>query len=278
MAQVDHHVILFEDLSFCGNHKHVFWPKDNLPNFNDKVSSIFVLKGNWTFYRDTGFRMPYPGCFEPCRLSNVEEHNIKDNDMSSLQPSSDPPDMPKDSSCKNCPQNAILFEHPFFHGRHQHVVSHALLWHTPLENRVSSVAIECGNWIFREKDHGENHEAGPGIYPNIMDLGLQNDRTYYVFDSGPTASHFEPHVILFKNRWFEDEHKHVFCREPNLNAPDDNSFNDQVESIVVLSGHWRFYRHRDFREAYDVVLEPGIYPDIAEYGINRNDMSSLEPV
>ena len=36
------------------------------------------------------------------------------------------------------------------------------------------------------------------------------------------------HVILFENAQFHGQHKHVFRAEPNLNAADDNFFNDKV--------------------------------------------------
>ena len=35
-------------------------------------------------------------------------------------------------------------------------------------------------------------------------------------------------VILFQHANFHGAHKHVFVEEANLNAGDDNSFNDQV--------------------------------------------------
>lgn len=36
------------------------------------------------------------------------------------------------------------------------------------------------------------------------------------------------HIILFENINFHGAHKHVVYDEPNLNASDDNFFNDRV--------------------------------------------------
>ena len=52
------HAILFENADFQGNHKHVFDHIHNLSNqvdefnFNDKISSLVVLEGNWQFFKD----------------------------------------------------------------------------------------------------------------------------------------------------------------------------------------------------------------------------------
>ena len=38
-----------------------------------------------------------------------------------------------------------------------------------------------------------------------------------------------PQVILFEHQNFHGKHKHIFQDEPNLNADDDNEFNDWIE-------------------------------------------------
>ena len=58
------------------------------------------------------------------------------------------------------------------------------------------------------------------------------------------------HVVLFKNANFHGDHKHVVAAEPNLNASDDNGFNDAVSSLVVLDGNWRFYMDAGFKNPY----------------------------
>ena len=87
-----------------------------------------------------------------------------------------------------------------------------------------------------------------------------------------------PHVILFEHANFHGAHKHVFGPEPNLNAGDDNFFNDRVSSIVVLEGTWAFFRNANFNGRYARTLGPGLYPNVGNVDIQNDDMSSLQPV
>lgn len=64
-------------------------------------------------------------------------------------------------------------------------------------------------------------------------------------------------VTLFEHNSFHGAHKHVFDYEPNLNASDDNFFNDRVSSLVVEDDEWAFYRHGDYVGQYAHRLGPG---------------------
>ena len=77
---------------------------------------------------------------------------------------------------------------------------------------------------------------------------------------------------------FHGAHKHVLRAEANLNAPDDNYFNDRVSSLVVFSGQWDFFRNSNFQTSYGVVLSKNIYPFVGDVGIRNDDMSSLRPL
>jgi Beta/Gamma crystallin len=85
-------------------------------------------------------------------------------------------------------------------------------------------------------------------------------------------------VILFQDANFHGAHKHVFDHETNLNAPDDDSFNDRVSSIVVFSGNWKFFKDSGFQNPYPVVLGPGLYNFVGKFKITNDDMSSLTTV
>ena len=85
-------------------------------------------------------------------------------------------------------------------------------------------------------------------------------------------------VILFENASFHGAHKHILKAEPNLNAPDDNYFNDKVSSLVVFSGQWDFFRNANFQTSYGIVLSKNIYPYVGDVGIRNDDMSSLRPL
>jgi len=102
-------------------------------------------------------------------------------------------------------------------------------------------------------------------------------------DAAPTVSGglVDNHVMLFEDAHFHGAHKHVFTREDNLNADDDNFFNDKVSSFVILSGLWVFFKDSQFHNAYASGTEFGPAIDgswVEALGIKNDDMSSLLPV
>src|SRR5262249_19015038 len=123
---------------------------------------------------------------------------------------------------------------------------------------------------------------GPGVYPWVGAVGIQNDdmSSLQPTDEPPTR---EPriiatHTVLFEHAQFHGAHKHVFAAEGNLNAREDNFFNDRVSSIYVAQGIWEFFRDANFSNAYRPALGPGAYPWVANVGIANDDLSSLRPV
>ena len=184
-------VVLFKNANFHGDHKHVVAAEPNLNagddhGFNDAVSSLVVLDGNWRFYADAGFKNPYPMVLGPGLYPSLSPAKIANNSMSSLQPTNEP----------------------------------ATVRGTP----------------------------------------------------------FHAHAILFKDANYVGDHKHVFAAEPNLNASDDDGFNDAVSSLAILTGNWEFYANSGFQAPYKPVLGPGGLPFVANIGIKNDDMSSLQPV
>lgn len=53
---------------------------------------------------------------------------------------------------------------------------------------------------------------------------------------------------------------------------------DQVSSIIVYSGVWRFYRHKGLIEPYTPDLGPGHYPFVNYLGWLNDDCTSFEPI
>src|SRR5258708_31107895 len=84
-------------------------------------------------------------------------------------------------------------------------------------------------------------------------------------------------VVLFIDADLHGAHKHIYDQEPNLNAGDDNGFNDQVSSLAVLSGNWQFFADSNFNQPYPPILGPGIYRFVGNVGIKNDDLSSLRP-
>ena len=82
-------VILFEHVNFHGAHKHVFVEEANLNSsddnfFNDRVSSVIVVEGVWTFYKDSNFSGRKSNAVGPGRYSSVTAINIDNDAISSL--------------------------------------------------------------------------------------------------------------------------------------------------------------------------------------------------
>lgn len=88
-------IILFENEDFCGKSINVVHAQTDLSlfkegNFNDRTSSITILSGNWSFYRDPNFGSPFthrsaPLVLGPGSYRSISDLGIEDNQISSLR-------------------------------------------------------------------------------------------------------------------------------------------------------------------------------------------------
>jgi len=295
------HVILFEHANFHGGHKHVFRAEPNLNAgddnfFNDRVSSIAVLKGHWAFYRHANFVDRYPVVLGPGLHSFVGNIGIQNDDMSSLQPTRDAPTV----QGQPIEGHVILFEHINFHGAHKHVFRAEDNLNANDDNffndRASSLAVLQGNWQFyRHAAFGDAYKQpdvdppkalllGPALYSWVEDVGIRNDDMSSLDPKNDqkdeiVGSPIEGHAVLFEHINFHGAHKHVLRAEANLNASDDSFFNDRTSSIAIVRSSWGFYRHANFVDQYPPLLGPAstIYPWVEDVGIQNDDLSSLQP-
>jgi hypothetical protein len=182
-------------------------------------------------------------------------------------------------------QQVVLFEHANFHGAHKHVFGAESNLNAGDDNsfndRVSSLAAINGSWsFFRDAGYRGQYQGGaltPGLYPWVEAVNIKNDDLSSLRCTSSAGLAVAPHAILFEHANFHGAHKHVFGSESNLNAGDDNFFNDKVSSVVVLAGTWEFFRDSEFQGSYGVVLGPGVYPWVEAVKIKNDDMSSLRP-
>jgi len=289
-GSVDNEVILFEHSGLHGAHKHVFADEPNLnagddDSFNDVVSSLVVLKGVWSFFRDANFIAPYP--IPPLLAGvypSVVDQGIANDDLSSLRPTIPTPVAVGDDVAGH----VILFEHRDFHGRHRHIFNAEPNLNADddsgFNDIVSSIVVVSGNWqFFRNSGFDDDYPSilGPGIYPWVEDVAIRNDdmSSLQVVDQEPnvTGDPLAVHAVLFEHRDFHGAHKHVVSAEPNLNAGDDSGFNDTVSSIVVLAGNWLTFADGGFHRPYSPVIGPGCYPWVEDIDITNDDLSSLQP-
>ena len=291
------HVVLFKNANFHGDHKHVMAAEPNLNasdehGFNDAVSSLVVLDGNWRFYVDAGFKNPYPAVLGPGLYPSLSPAKIGNNSMSSLQPTDEP------ATVRGTPlhAHAILFKDATYVGDHKHVFAAEPNLNASDDNAfndaVSSFAILTGNWEFYANSgfqapykatvgHGDL-VLGPGGLPFVANIGIKNDdmSSLQPVTASPNGARLQPvqeGVILFENANFHGNHKHILMANGNLGSSIDNSFNDKTSSIAVLSGSWAFYKDATFR-TFMAELQPGAYPSVQAVGIANDALSSLQPV
>jgi Beta/Gamma crystallin len=185
--------------------------------------------------------------------------------------------------------HVILFEHANYHGAHKHVFTAESNLNSGDDNffndKVSSIAILEGTWAFYRHAGFVGQYAqilGPGLYSFVGNVDIQNDdiSSLQPVSVRPTTfgDPIEGDIILFEHANFHGAHKHVFKAEPDLNAADDNFFNDRVSSIAVLSARWAFFRNANFNGQYAQILGPGLYSFVGNVDIQNDDMSSMKPM
>ena len=182
----------------------------------------------------------------------------------------------------------ILFQDANYHGAHAHVFFAEPNFH----QGVSSLVVIEGNWAFYVDPNFQTPNPpvfGPGLYPDLslypnLPAGIKNMSSLQPVDAAPTVFADVPansHVILFENANYHGNHKHIFHAEDNLNADDDDGFNDAVSSFHILSGLWVFYKDAGYRNPYADGRQFGPAIDgswVGALGITDNDMSSLKSV
>jgi hypothetical protein len=86
-----------------------------------------------------------------------------------------------------------------------------------------------------------------------------------------------PQIIVFADTMMEGNHKHIFMSEPDLTIG-PNEWNDQISSIVVISGNWTFFADPVAAGGVpnpSVTLGQGVYPDVAKERIPDNSISQI---
>jgi beta/gamma crystallin len=297
------HIILYKDDNFHGLHKHVFASEPDLNNsdetsildpvagdrnFNDAVSSLVVVEQNWLTFDDANYqppkREPAHPVLGPGLYSYVGLVGILNDSMSSLETVDNDPTVvgaPLDN-------HVILFEHAHFRGRHKHVFTAEPALDEQDQFGISSIAVLKGNWEFYGEpglyDQSKYPPVlGPGGYPFVGDVQIANDglESLQPTSARPTVQSLvvvDQGVFLFEHQYFHGNHRHVVDKEPNLNAPEDNDFNDKgTQSLVVRDRQWYLYRDWNLQNPYPVAAIPAQYSDLSTLGIHE-DLSSLQPV
>src|SRR6267142_445021 len=123
------HLILFSDVDFRGDHKHVVDAADSLRfvkgeecvadcDWPSSVSSLVVLSGTWEFFAEEKFQKPFDVILGPGLYRFVNSFKLENDHVRSMRPVDGTPTMPGE------PLSAFvtLFEHENFRGDHRHLV------------------------------------------------------------------------------------------------------------------------------------------------------------
>jgi Beta/Gamma crystallin len=185
----------------------------------------------------------------------------------------------------------ILFEHRSFRGRHAHAWDAELIL-CGFNNVTSSFAIPSWDdslddvlnrgegWeLFRDPCFGRPVGSfGRGVYPNVQQLSVPHDEVSSVRPAKSGLQQgfpMEGHLVLFEHANLRGRHRHLVSTEPNLNAPEDNYFNNKISSFVVLGGFCGFFADSNLAgQNYGSHL-PGVFRWVEDISIKNDQVSSI---
>ena len=156
-------VVVYHDINFGGAQ---FTATSNIPyvgdSWNDQISSIKVLSGNWRFYQDANYKGPFWD-LEPGDYNWVEDEGIPNDVISSFRQVSEP--------------KVLLYNDIDFGGGHFGVSKATPYVGDYWNDRVSSIKVLSGTWRFyQDANYGGRYwDLGPGDYNWVEDEGIPND-------------------------------------------------------------------------------------------------------
>ncbi|MFX1469503.1 MAG: beta/gamma crystallin-related protein, partial [Promethearchaeota archaeon] len=278
----------FAKPKFQGKHHHVFNENEDLSNtFGTNLPSSMIIKsGEWEFYSEKKFKSEskFTRTFGP-GMYDFEDEGIN-VDFLSVKKIADA--LPTEEI-----NELILFEKGFFRGSHHHIFGlergdgDRNLAGSNFDNITRSIIVISGIWGFFENpdfEYTEFNRLGPGMYATISYVApnpadnftlIEADKLTSVMLYKSTEKLSLNEILLFSDLNIQGQHHHVYCNDPNLNP---SRIQNMTSSIVVVHGNWKFFGAPDFKGAEyweDQTLGPGIYPDVTEYNIPDDVITSV---
>lgn len=180
---------------------------------------------------------------------------------------------------------AIIYQHPNYQGKHHHIFqidpadpdqgdSNLVL--SDMNDRTSSIVVKSGKWDFYEHINfeGINYNViGPGMYSDVRESIIGNDAVSSVDLISPSSRSNLNEIILFEHANFRGKHHHIYMQDRDLSR---TGMDNNVSSVVVISGNWVFYASKNFDgKKYD-TLGLGLYEDVEKYDILHDVISSVK--
>jgi Beta/Gamma crystallin/PQQ enzyme repeat len=259
MADRFHQLILFENTTFSGSHKHIFRSIADLSSFGG-TSSFFVSSGSWKLFRKSQFQDAYGSVFAP-RVGGygwVGDYQVDNDSVSAVRLVGDEP--------RQVP-HLVLFRNLSFKGDHKHLFGEFTTgggW-----GGAKSLVIFAGTWSF-QLANGTTTKLGPGLYPTASQVLSASVQALGIFDA-TTPDPGIPHAILFENAGFEGGHRHVL---QDMSSLGDLGWG--VSAIAVERGAWRIFSKENFNSPQGQPLTRGIYPYVDDYDIQNDRAASIK--
>lgn len=107
--------------------------------------------------------------------------------------------------------------------------------------------------------------------------------TDYTFTMPSSTTTVPGRIILFEDENYCGRSIDVIHANPDLGSFKEGNFDDRTSSFVILSGKWSFYRQPGFEAPFmhagtPLILGPGSYGHVTDFGVQDNDLSSLKEV
>ncbi|KAK1170375.1 beta/gamma crystallin domain-containing protein 1-like [Acipenser oxyrinchus oxyrinchus] len=247
------------------------------------TSSIKVHSGVWIVFEEPGFC----GCsciLEPGEYPYPESWGFQHPIVGSLRPLKmgglkvEHPNEPK----------AIVYEKPFFEGKHLEIESDAFSFNEGDDNEdcatcwvkklgsVGSIKILRGIWVGYEKPGFEGHQylMEEGQFENWKDWGgyceqLQSLRPII-------ADFLAPHMKLYSEKDFGKK-GHTMDLLGLVPIMEDTGFGEMTQSAEVISGVWVAFEDPGF-SGQQYILEKGMYSSFEDWGAQTFKLSSVQPI
>lgn len=94
-----------------------------------------------------------------------------------------------------------------------------------------------------------------------------------------------PEIVVFESSGFGGRERRFNVDTPNLswhNLPplESTTWDDQISSIIVISGTWQFFSDSDYRGARSNQVKPGAYSYVErpEFNIKNDTISSFKVI
>uniref|UniRef100_A0A8B9UW30 Crystallin beta-gamma domain containing 1 n=1 Tax=Anas zonorhyncha TaxID=75864 RepID=A0A8B9UW30_9AVES len=233
----------------------------------------------WLIYEEPGFQ-GVPLMLEPGEYPNLAFWEKKEAYIRSMRPLKMGG---RKVECAGEPK-VVIYEKPFFEGRHVEVESEIFMLNDKESEEkrslpftsVGSMKVLGGIWVAYEKPGFEGHQylLEEGAYRDWTDWGGYDEELQSL---RPVVGDFtSSHMIMYSEKDFGSKGSNINVLGIISNLK-DTGYGLRTQSINVLSGVWVAYENPDFTgEQY--ILDKGLYPSIEAWGGKNCKISSVQPI